>query len=90
MADACVKASSLVPLARMDTQLISADGFEFIIDRKCAMAYGISKLCSQDMQNEVTFRDIKAVVVDKDEIPEFPIDMEVAPELQIAADFLDC
>ncbi|KAI9344663.1 BTB/POZ protein [Obelidium mucronatum] len=99
MADDCVK-------------LISADGFEFIIDRKCAMASGTIKNMlsspgqfTEAQQNEVTFRDIKAIILEKvckylyykvrytntkDEIPEFPIDVEVGLELLMAADFLDC
>ncbi|KAJ3063743.1 hypothetical protein HDU98_000465 [Podochytrium sp. JEL0797] len=93
-------------------KLISCDGFEFIIDRKCAMASGTIKNMlsspgqfTEAQQNEVTFRDIKAIVLErvckylyykvrytntKDEIPEFQIDVEVALELLMAADFLDC
>ncbi|KAJ3385822.1 hypothetical protein HDU84_002004 [Entophlyctis sp. JEL0112] len=94
-------------------KLISADGFEFIIDRKCAMASGTIKNMlsspgqfTEAQQNEINFRDIKAIVLEKvckylyykvrytntrdKELPDFPIDVEIALELMMAADFLDC
>ncbi|KAJ3195521.1 hypothetical protein HK101_011885 [Irineochytrium annulatum] len=93
-------------------KLISADGFEFIIDRRCAMASGTIKNMlsspgqfTESVQNEVTFRDIKAVVLERvckflyykvkytnttEEIPPFDIDPEQALETLMAADFLDC
>ncbi|KAJ1566015.1 hypothetical protein HK096_004538 [Nowakowskiella sp. JEL0078] len=47
-------------------KLISSDGFEFIIDRKCAMASATIKILlsspgqfAESVQNEITFRDIK-------------------------------
>ncbi|KAJ3285396.1 hypothetical protein HK104_009516 [Borealophlyctis nickersoniae] len=99
------------PLAET-VKLISSDGFEFVIDRKCAMASGTIKNMlsspgqfTEALQNEVNFRDIKAIILEKvckylyykvrytnttQEIPEFQIDPEIALELLMAADFLDC
>ncbi|KAJ3414829.1 hypothetical protein HDV05_005986 [Chytridiales sp. JEL 0842] len=99
-------------MADETVKLISVDGFEFIIDRKCAMASGTIKNMlsspgqfTESVQNEVTFRDIKAVILEKvckylyykvrhtntnQEIPDFPIEADVALELLMAADFLDC
>ncbi|KAI8999301.1 hypothetical protein HDU85_006085 [Gaertneriomyces sp. JEL0708] len=93
-------------------KLISADGFEFVIDRKCAMASGTIKNMlsspgqfTESVQNTVNFRDIKAVILEKvckylyykvrytnstSQIPEFAIEPEIALELLMAADFLDC
>ncbi|KAL2913310.1 elongin C [Polyrhizophydium stewartii] len=93
-------------------KLVSADGFEFVIDRKCAMASGTIKNMlsspgqfTESLQNEIQFRDIKAVILERvckylyykvrytnvvQEIPEFVIEPEVALELLMAADFLDC
>ncbi|RKO91969.1 BTB/POZ protein [Blyttiomyces helicus] len=95
-------------------KLVSADGFEFVIDRKCAMASGTIKNMlsspgmwqfTESVQNEINFRDIKAIILEKvckylyykvrhtnttSDIPEFPIEAEVALELLMAADFLDC
>ncbi|KAJ3038923.1 hypothetical protein HK097_002996 [Rhizophlyctis rosea] len=99
------------PLAET-VKLISADGFEFVIDRKCAMASGTIKNMlsspgqfTESVQNEINFRDIKAVILEKvckylyykvrytntpTEIPEFQIEPEIALELLMAADFLEC
>ncbi|KAI8804268.1 BTB/POZ protein [Cladochytrium replicatum] len=93
-------------------KLISVDGFEFVIDRKCAMASGTIKNMlsspgqfTESLQSEITFRDIKAVVLERvcqylyykvrhtnsvGEIPDFKIEDELALELLMAADFLDC
>ncbi|KAJ3125368.1 hypothetical protein HK098_000315 [Nowakowskiella sp. JEL0407] len=101
-------------------KLISADGFEFIIDRKYAMASGTIKNMlsspgqfTESIQNEIHFRDIKydaatfqpAIVLEKvckylyynvrymnstAEIPEFKIEPELALEMLMASDFLDC
>ncbi|KAI8905834.1 BTB/POZ protein, partial [Gorgonomyces haynaldii] len=53
-------------------KLISADNFEFIIDRKCAMASGTIKNMlsspghfTESVQNEIHFRDIKAIILEK-------------------------
>ncbi|KAI8832038.1 BTB/POZ protein [Chytridium lagenaria] len=99
-------------MADETVKLISADGFEFIMDRKCAMASGTIKNMlsspgqfTESVQNEITFRDIKAVILEKvckylyykvkytnttQEIPDFKIETELALELLMAADFLDC
>ncbi|KAJ3039319.1 hypothetical protein HDV00_012312 [Rhizophlyctis rosea] len=99
------------PLAET-VKLISADGFEFVIDRKCAMASGTIKNMlsspgqfTESVQNEINFRDIKAVILEKvckylyykvrhtntsSEIPDFSIEPEIALELLMAADFLEC
>ncbi|KND00445.1 elongin C [Spizellomyces punctatus DAOM BR117] len=93
-------------------KLVSSDGFEFVIDRKCAMASGTIKNMlsspgqfTESVQNTVNFRDIKAVILEKvckylyykvrytnstSEIPDFVIEPEIALELLMAADFLDC
>lgn len=57
------------------------------------------------MENEIHFRDIKAVILEKvckylyykakytdaaGEIPEFKIEPEIALELLMAADFMEC
>lgn len=55
----------------LDTvKLISGDGFEYIIDRKCAMASGTIKNMlsspgqfTESLQNEIHFRDIKYLLV---------------------------
>ncbi|KAJ3368770.1 Transcription elongation factor B (SIII), polypeptide 1 (15kDa, elongin C) [Kappamyces sp. JEL0680] len=92
-------------------KLISSDQFEFIIDRKCALASGTIKNMlsspgqfSESVQNEITFRDIKGVILEKvckylyykvaysntlSDIPEFVIEPEIAMELLNASDFLD-
>ncbi|KAJ3320250.1 hypothetical protein HDV06_005394 [Boothiomyces sp. JEL0866] len=96
----------------LTVKLISSDMFEFIIDRKCALASGtIKNLLSspgqftESLQNEIHFRDIKGVVLEKvckylyykiansnslSDIPEFPIEPEIAMELLHASDFLEC
>ncbi|KAI8585739.1 hypothetical protein HDU87_007368 [Geranomyces variabilis] len=93
-------------------KLVSSDGFEFIIDRKCAMASGTIKNMlsspgqfTESVQNTVNFRDIKAVILEEvckylyykvrytnttSEIADFAIAPEIALELLMAADFLDC
>ncbi|CAB4377675.1 POZ domain-containing protein [Rhizophagus irregularis] len=93
-------------------KLISKDGFEFIIERNAALASGTIKnmLSSpgqfmESEQNEVHFRDITAVILEKvcqylyykvrytgsqTEIPQFQIEPNQALELLMTADFLDC
>ncbi|KAI8892561.1 BTB/POZ protein [Globomyces pollinis-pini] len=97
---------------RLTVKLISSDLFEFVIDRKCALASGAIKILlsspgqfTESVQNEIHFRDIKAVILEKvckylyykvaysntmQEVPAFPIEPEIAMELLNAADFLDC
>ncbi|CAO3662773.1 unnamed protein product [Umbelopsis vinacea] len=93
-------------------KLISSDGFEFIIHREAAMRSGTIKNMlsgaanfTELLENQVTFRDIKAVILETacrylyykwqnegstTEIPEFVIEPELALETLMAADFLDC
>ncbi|KAJ3379218.1 hypothetical protein HDU92_006836 [Lobulomyces angularis] len=63
--------SSEEPLLE-SVKLISSEGFEFIIDRKCAMASGTIKNMlstpghfTESSQNEINFRDIKALILEK-------------------------
>jgi len=96
-------------------KLISSDGFEFIIDKRCAMLSGtIRSMLSgpgqftEAMQGEVAFRTITSPILEKvcqylhyklkyesdsnsadRDIPEFPIEPEIALELLMAANFLD-
>ncbi|KAI8822031.1 BTB/POZ protein [Fimicolochytrium jonesii] len=53
-------------------KLVSSDNFEFIIDRKCAMASGTIKNMlsspgqfTESVQNTVHFRDIKAIILEE-------------------------
>jgi hypothetical protein len=93
-------------------KLISSDHFEFVIDRKCALASGTIKNMlsspgqfTEAVQNEITFRDIKGIVLEKickylyykvaysntmTDIPEFVIEPEIAMALLNASDFLEC
>ncbi|KAJ1511097.1 hypothetical protein HMI54_011802 [Coelomomyces lativittatus] len=106
--------SSVVPTLDLTehVRLISSDGFEFVIDRKCAMVSGTIKSMlsspgrfAEAQQNLIEFKDIKAIVLEKicqylhyavrftnanSEIPEFKFEPELALELFMAADFLDC
>ncbi|KAG1173254.1 hypothetical protein G6F70_005758 [Rhizopus microsporus] len=93
-------------------KLISSDGFEFIIHREAAIRSGtIKNMLSgpvqfrESVENEVTFRDIKAVILDvvcqylyykwryegsTTEIPEFKVDPEIVLDVLMTADFLEC
>jgi len=92
-------------------KLISADGHEFIVDRKCAMVSGTIKSMlsgpgtfTEQQSGEISFREISTPILEKviqyfyykvrytnstAEIPEFPIEPEIALELLMAANFLD-
>ena len=92
-------------------KLISADGHEFIIDRKAAMISGTIKSMlsgpatfAEKSLGEINFREITTPILEKviqyfyyklkytnstTEIPEFPIEPEIALELLMAANFLD-
>eukprot|EP01090_Pellita_catalonica_P001830 TRINITY_DN1155_c0_g1_i1.p1 TRINITY_DN1155_c0_g1~~TRINITY_DN1155_c0_g1_i1.p1 ORF type:complete len:102 (+),score=16.02 TRINITY_DN1155_c0_g1_i1:78-383(+) len=94
-----------------NVKLISADGHEFIVDRKAAMVSGtIKSMLSgpgsflEEAQGEINFREISTPILEKviqyfyyklrytnstTEIPEFPIEPEIALELLMAANFLD-
>ena len=90
-------------------KLISAEGHEFWVDRKCAMISGTIKamLTGQfaESSGEIRFPEINAAILEKVvqyfyykvrytnsnvRIPEFPIDPELALELLMAANYLDC
>lgn len=93
-------------------RLISSDGFEFVIEKRCAMASGTIKALlsspgrfTESHQNLVEFKDISALVLERvcqylyynvryansvTEIPDFKFPPEIALELLMAADFLDC
>ncbi|KAG4091379.1 transcription elongation factor B polypeptide 1-like protein [Neocallimastix lanati (nom. inval.)] len=92
-------------------KLISSDGFEFIIDRKCAMISGTIKnmLSSpgqfiESVQNEIHFNEIRAEILEKvceyfyykakysnsEDVPEFHIDDNIATELLMVAEYLEC
>jgi len=98
--------------ADVDTvKLISAEGHEFIIDRKAAMVSGTIKSMlsgpgafEEQALGEINFREISTPILEKviqyfyykirytnstTEIPEFPIEPEIALELLMAANFLD-
>jgi len=92
-------------------KLISADGHEFVIDRKAAFVSGTIKSMlaspgafAEQTLGEVHFREISTPILEKviqyfyyklkytnstTEIPEFPIEPEIALELLMAANFLD-
>ncbi|ORZ35043.1 BTB/POZ protein [Catenaria anguillulae PL171] len=62
-----------VPIDLTDhVKLVSADGFEFVLDRRCAMASGTIKAMlssparfAESHHNVIEFKDIKAVVLEK-------------------------
>eukprot|EP01119_Soliformovum_irregulare_P015956 TRINITY_DN456_c0_g1_i1.p1 TRINITY_DN456_c0_g1~~TRINITY_DN456_c0_g1_i1.p1 ORF type:complete len:112 (-),score=20.89 TRINITY_DN456_c0_g1_i1:115-426(-) len=92
-------------------KLISLEGHEFIIDRKCALVSGTIKSMlsgpgtfTEMEAGEIKFREISTPILEKvcqyfhykirytnstTEIPEFPIEPEVALDLLMAANFLD-
>eukprot|EP01112_Ceratiomyxa_fruticulosa_P001247 TRINITY_DN1126_c0_g1_i3.p1 TRINITY_DN1126_c0_g1~~TRINITY_DN1126_c0_g1_i3.p1 ORF type:complete len:106 (-),score=17.20 TRINITY_DN1126_c0_g1_i3:85-402(-) len=92
-------------------KLISADGHEFIVDRKAALVSGTIKSMlsgpgtfTEQQLGEINFREISTPILEKViqyfyykikytnstiEIPEFPIEPEIALELLMAANFLD-
>ncbi|CAG8453963.1 8517_t:CDS:2 [Funneliformis caledonium] len=83
-------------------KLTSSDGFEFYIERNAALISGTIK---NMLSSPVHFRDITAVILEKvcqylyyksrytasqTDIPAFPIEPNLALELLMVADFLDC
>ncbi|KAF0717323.1 Aste57867_2354 [Aphanomyces stellatus] len=90
-------------------KLISAEGHEFYIARKCAMVSGTIKAMLtghfSESKGEIRFPDIGASVLEKviqymyykkrysnsnARIPDFAIEPEIALELLMAANYLDC
>mmetsp|Transcript_24366 Transcript_24366/g.73126 ORF Transcript_24366/g.73126 Transcript_24366/m.73126 type:complete len:127 (+) Transcript_24366:196-576(+) len=105
MVDAAVADAQPSPYVK----LISAEGHEFFVDRKCAQTSGTIKamLSGQftESSGEIRFPEISTPILEKViqyfyykirytnsqvRIPEFNIEPEMALELLMAANFLDC
>ncbi|CAN0339755.1 unnamed protein product, partial [Ascophyllum nodosum] len=92
-------------------KLVSAEGAEFWVDRKCAMVSGTIKAMlsagglREAASGQVHFAEISTPILEKviqfvyykvrytnsaSRIPEFHIEPELALELLMAANFLDC
>eukprot|EP00904_Undaria_pinnatifida_P004059 jgi/Undpi1/13654/HiC_scaffold_9.g03308.m1 len=91
-------------------KLVSAEGAEFWVDRKCAMVSGTIKAMlsggfGEAASGQVHFAEISTPILEKviqfvyykvrytnsaTRIPEFHIEPELALELLMAANFLDC
>mmetsp|Transcript_13245 Transcript_13245/g.13302 ORF Transcript_13245/g.13302 Transcript_13245/m.13302 type:complete len:101 (-) Transcript_13245:197-499(-) len=90
-------------------KIVSAEGHEFFVDRKCAMVSGTIKAMLQgqfaESRGEVRFPEIPAVILEKaiqyfyykvrytnssQRIPPFNVDEEIALELLMASNYLDC
>ncbi|CAH0488629.1 unnamed protein product [Peronospora farinosa] len=90
-------------------KLISAEGHEIYISRKCAMVSGTIRAMLSghftESKGEITFPDISAPILEKvsqymyyktqysdstSRLPDFAIEPEIAMELLMAANYLDC
>ncbi|CAK4122961.1 unnamed protein product [Aphanomyces euteiches] len=98
------------PSSQVDyVKLISAEGQEFYVVRKCAMVSGTIKAMLtghfSESKGEVRFPDISAPILEKiiqyfyfkvrysnsnARLPDFTIEPEIALELLMAANYLDC
>ncbi|KAF3822546.1 hypothetical protein GH733_007920 [Mirounga leonina] len=73
----------------MYVKLISSDGHEFIVKREHALTSGtIKAMLSGPVCMYFTYK--VRYTNSSTEIPEFPIAPEIALELLMAANFLDC
>mmetsp|Transcript_16630 Transcript_16630/g.30130 ORF Transcript_16630/g.30130 Transcript_16630/m.30130 type:complete len:114 (-) Transcript_16630:30-371(-) len=90
-------------------KLISKEGHEFYVDRKCAMISGTIKAMLSggfmESKGEIRFAEIRGAILEKViqyvyykvryskgnvAPPEFEIEPEIALELLMAANYLDC
>jgi transcription elongation factor B subunit 1 len=90
-------------------KLVSAEGHEFFVDRRCAMVSGTIKAMLQsqfaESRGEVRFPEIPGIILEKviqylyykvryanssQRVPTFEIPPEIALELLMAANYLDC
>lgn len=90
-------------------KLISAEGHEFFVDRRCALCSNTIKTMLQsqfaESRGEVRFPEIPGVILEKviqylyykvryanssQRIPTFEIAPEIALELLMASNYLDC
>eukprot|EP00611_Tribonema_gayanum_P019628 TRINITY_DN3439_c1_g1_i1.p1 TRINITY_DN3439_c1_g1~~TRINITY_DN3439_c1_g1_i1.p1 ORF type:complete len:103 (+),score=49.27 TRINITY_DN3439_c1_g1_i1:280-588(+) len=97
------------PAQSQFVKLVSAEGAEFWVDRKCALVSGTIKAMLggnfAESRGEITFVEIRTPVLEKviqymhykvrytnskTKVPEMPIAPEMALELLMAANFLDC